>query len=178
MEDDGIITFASAIDQLYHDVGFRRFFNDLLAAAPYPAFRWETPSVTIATADRPFECVLLDAPGLDREADASAFASQFAATSDGEQAIAFTNLGGDATLIVPRPIAESDVYCHIALFVRNAPISQQEALWSLVGETMQQRLNRRPAWLNTAGAGVPWLHVRIDDRPKYYGHAAYRQPPS
>jgi hypothetical protein len=29
-------------------------------------------------------------------------------------------------------------------------------------------------WLSTAGAGVPWLHVRLDDAPKYYGHAAYR----
>jgi hypothetical protein len=31
-----------------------------------------------------------------------------------------------------------------------------------------------PEWLSTAGAGVSWLHVRLDDRPKYYGYAPYR----
>jgi hypothetical protein len=29
-------------------------------------------------------------------------------------------------------------------------------------------------WLSTAGMGVPWLHVRLDDRPKDYGHRPYR----
>ncbi|MFL6237620.1 MAG: DUF6940 family protein [Thermoanaerobaculia bacterium] len=24
------------------------------------------------------------------------------------------------------------------------------------------------------GAGVSWLHVRLDDRPKYYGYGPYR----
>lgn len=163
------------MELLEHDVGFQRYFNDLLAAAPYSAYRWETPGVTIATVDRPFECVLLDAESLDRGADGSAFTSQFAASRDGEQAIAFTNLGGDATLIVPVPAAESDAYCHLASFVRKAPNGQQEALWSLVAATMLARFSNRPAWLSTAGAGVPWLHVRIDDRPKYYGHAPYRQ---
>ena len=26
----------------------------------------------------------------------------------------------------------------------------------------------RPVWLSTEGSGVPWLHVRMDSRPKYY----------
>jgi hypothetical protein len=32
---------------------------------------------------------------------------------------------------------------------------------------MSRRVNMKPVWLSTAGAGVPWLHVRLDDRPKY-----------
>ncbi len=39
---------------------------------------------------------------------------------------------------------------------------------------MLKRIGEAPMWLSTAGAGVPWLHVRLEDRPKYYGHAAYR----
>jgi len=39
---------------------------------------------------------------------------------------------------------------------------------------MTRRLSSRPVWLSTAGGGVSWLHVRLDDRPKYYHHAAYR----
>ncbi len=29
-------------------------------------------------------------------------------------------------------------------------------------------------WLNTEGGGVAWLHVRIDQRPKYYHYAPYK----
>jgi len=32
-------------------------------------------------------------------------------------------------------------------------------------------------WLSTSGLGIAWLHVRLDERPKYYTHAPYRSPP-
>jgi hypothetical protein len=59
-------------------------------------------------------------------------------------------------------------------FVRNAPEAQKHALWSIVGKVMEEELGPAPIWLSTAGAGVSWLHVRIDRKPKYYGHAPYR----
>jgi hypothetical protein len=59
--------------------------------------------------------------------------------------------------------------------MRQAPEQQKHALWKLVGAAMQHRLGIKPVWLSTAGAGVSWLHVRLDDRPKYYGYAPYRQ---
>ena len=31
------------------------------------------------------------------------------------------------------------------------------------------------AAFSAAGAGVSWLHVRLDDRPKYYGFLPYKQ---
>jgi Family of unknown function (DUF6940) len=31
------------------------------------------------------------------------------------------------------------------------------------------------SFFSTAGAGVAWLHVRLDDRPKYYGYPPYRR---
>jgi hypothetical protein len=40
---------------------------------------------------------------------------------------------------------------------------------------MHQRVSAKPVWLSTAGGGVAWLHVRLDDRPKYYAHAPYRR---
>src|SRR5262249_23024246 len=43
---------------------FRTLFTALLADAPFAAFRWETPALTAATADRPFEFVVLDSPEL------------------------------------------------------------------------------------------------------------------
>lgn len=56
------------------------------------------------------------------------------------------------------------------------PAAQRRALWSHVGAALEARLGETPLWLSTAGMGVPWLHVRIVRRPKYYRHAAYRTP--
>jgi len=66
-------------------------------------------------------------------------------------------------------------YENIAAFVREAPEAQTHFLWRLVGNLMERRLGPSPVWLSTAGAGVPWLHVRLDQRPKYYSHAPNRQ---
>lgn len=152
------------------DAGFRTFFTQLLADAPYSAFRWETPAVTSATLTRPFEFVLLDDPALDRLPDRAAFAEHFADAD----IVTFPNLGGDAVLVVPCPVAADSAYGHLAAFLRGAPEAQRDALWRAVAAAMANRVGKKPVWLSTAGAGVAWLHVRLDDRPKYYGHAPYR----
>jgi hypothetical protein len=166
-------TVADVMEGWQENARFRAFFNDLLAAAPYSAFRWETPAVTAATLSRPFEFVLLDSPGLARTPDANAFSEHFPRAADG--VTAFANLGGDATMVVPTPIAAHSAYGHLAAFVRLAPEPQRQALWQAVGNALSQRVNDKPVWLSTAGAGVSWLHVRLDDRPKYYGFAPFRR---
>ena len=138
---------------------------------PFDAFRWETPSVTSATLSQPFEFVVLDSPRLERAVEPEAFAEHFQSATT---VVSFANLSSDAVLVVPTPVAESTAYGHLASFVRGAPGSQQQELWKSVGEAMIQRVGAKPVWLSTAGAGVSWLHVRLDDRPKYYGYAPYR----
>ena len=171
--DAAPVPYAEVLRLWQEDETFRAFFLDVLANAPFSAFRWETPPITAATANRGFEFVLLNSPGLARPPEPAAFAEHFSGAG-GEVAIAFANLGGDARLVVPSPQAAPAAYGHIAAFVRQAPDSQQHALWQLVGTAMQERLSDRPVWLSTAGGGVAWLHVRLDDRPKYYGYAPYR----
>jgi hypothetical protein len=153
---------------------FRSWVNSVLAAAPYSAFRWETPPIHRSLADRPFEFALLDSPGLARSPSFDAFAEKFSAGRR-EMVLAFPNLGGDGTMIVPSPLGPSSAYGHMAAFVREAPAEQQDALWRLVGEETEKQVSDAPRWLSTAGAGVPWLHVRIDSTPKYYGHRPYTQ---
>lgn len=164
-------TSAEVIAAWRTDATFRTFFNALLAETPFTAFRWETPGVTIATLDRPFECVLLDDPWLARRPDPTAFAEHF---TQSQSVVAFPNLGRDAVLVVPCPLADHSAYGHLAAFVRHAPGAQRDALWLAVGDAMAKRVGDRPVWLSTAGAGVSWLHVRLDDRSKYYGYAQYR----
>ena len=61
-------------------------------------------------------------------------------------------------------------YCE----VRHAAQDQTDELWRLTGEEMAARISDNPLWLNTHGGGVAWLHIRIDNRPKYYGYKPYK----
>jgi hypothetical protein len=87
----------------------------------------------------------------------------------------FPTLGGDAVRVVPCRAADPSAYGHLAAFARLAPEPQRHALWRAVGDAMARRVGAKPVWLSTAGAGVAWLHVRLDDRPKYYGYGPYRR---
>jgi hypothetical protein len=167
------VAFADVLRCWEGDRDFRTFFVGLLADAPFGAFRWETPPVTAATLARPFEFVLLDAPGLDRGPDPSAFDDHFRTAPPGATVVTFPNLSGDAVMVVPLPAVDPGTYVHLAHFVRGAPEAQRHDLWRAVGAAMRARAGERPVWLSTAGAGVAWLHVRLDARPKYYGHRPY-----
>ena len=171
--DSSPVSYAEVIRQWQNHSDFRAFFIDLLLNSPFPAYRWETPSVTMATADQPFEFVLIDSPEISLDPDPAAFAEHFEKTEPGG-VVEFPNLGGDAILIAPCPDEFKSDYGHLAAYLRNSHEPQQHLLWQLVGAVMQRRISSKPVWLNTAGGGVAWLHVRLDDRPKYYGYAPYR----
>jgi len=175
IERDGEpVTYGRVIDLWIESSEFRSFFIACLADAPFHALRWETPPVTADTLDRPFEFVLVDSPWLAAPPDSSTFAEHFSASA---LAVTFANLGQDAILVAPCPTAGPADYCHLAAFLREAPDLQQHELWRKVGLAMRSRVSSRPVWLSTAGGGVDWLHVRLDDQPKYYSHAPYRRTP-
>jgi len=167
------VSFAEVIFQWQSNSEFRSFFTDLLLDSPFRAFRWETPPVTTASIDQPFEFVLIDSPEISLGPDPAAFAEHFE-NADPGGVVEFPNLGGDAILIAPCPDGSQSDYGHLAAYLRNSHAPQQRLLWELVGAAMQRRISSKPVWLNTAGGGVAWLHVRMDDRPKYYGYAPYR----
>jgi hypothetical protein len=169
--DGRVVSYGEIVRLWQVDEAFRAFFVKLLANCPLAGFRLETPAVSRSTASGAFEFVLIDTPSLPRAGDAGAFAKHFAADAP---AVAFANLGRDATLVVPCPRGPADHYAHLATFVRNAPAAQVDAFWRLAGVTVEAALGERPVWVSTAGLGVSWLHLRIDERPKYYAHASYR----
>lgn len=173
---DAPARFSDVLDAWAQDEAFRDWFTELLAASPFSTFRWETPAITADAVGRAFTFATIDAPELARRpADPSAFSDAFRNRPEGP-VIAFPNLSGDATMIVPRPLGPSGTYGSFGPFLRLAPGPQRHALWQAVAAAVRVRLDSRPAWLSTAGAGVPWLHVRLDDRPKYYAHGPYRSP--
>lgn len=173
-----IMTVRAVMDAWRKDDDFVAFFAEQLGEAPYPAFRWETPAVTERHLDRPFEMVLVESLALAKaNASAAAFAAPLGrARTEGHLAACFANLGGDAQLIAP--VGEDGEPCcaHLAAFCRKAAMDRQVAFWKAVGAAMRKHVRSEPVWLSTAGHGVPWLHVRLDSRPKYYAHGPYRSP--
>ena len=172
-KDLSVVSYVEAIRQWEHSSDFRAFFIDVLLDSPFTAFRWETPPVTIASEDQPFEFVLIDSPEISLDPDPSAFNAYFDKAGPGGVA-EFQNLGGDAILIAPCPDDSQPDYGHLAAYLRNSDVRQQHLLWKSVGAAMQRRISSKPVWLNTAGGGVAWLHIRLDDRPKYYRYVPYR----
>jgi hypothetical protein len=172
---DRALTVRDVIALWRDDAAFRDFFLATLAASPYPAFFWEMPTVDSGTLTRPFECAVLRSGALARmPADDTDFAEHLRGP---EPVAAFPNLGSDALLIAPRKIADADFYGHIAAFVRGAPREQQHTLFHHLALEIENRLATSPTrfWISTAGLGVPWVHLRLDERPKYYQYRRYAE---
>lgn len=167
------LTYGQVLHLWTSDTTFQSFFSELLMQSSFSAYRWETPAVTADTVELPFEFVLIRSDGLERPARPRAFEDHF----DQSFVVTFPNLSGDAMMVVPCPQDERSAYTHLAAFIRGASEEQTRALWNAVGTAMQRQLGARPIWLNTAGMGVPWLHIRLDSHPKYYNNAPYKPAP-
>ena len=169
------LTYSEVIELWQENNSFNSFFSSLLAEAPFLAYFWETPPITISDIHQTFEFVLVNSPQLARVyPNPSSFQQYFQSVSVGEEVITFPNLRQDALLVVPCPVAEKSAYPHLASFVREAPESQQQKLWQCLGKTIQQNIDRQPMWISTSGLGVYWLHVRLDSYPKYYTYTPYK----
>ncbi len=171
--DQSVLNYDQVIEHLLSNELFRAFFIETLTDSQFSAFRFETPPVSQDSRFHPFEFVLIDSPWLDRPQDMVPFEEHFEDPGD-DEILVFDNLGGDATLIVPTPINNNVNYAHFAAFLRTATDSQKDQLFETISQTLSGRLGGKPVWLNTAGGGVDWLHVRLDSRPKYYAHQPYR----
>lgn len=47
--DAQLATFADIVNWWHDDAAFRSLFNEVLASAPFTAFRWETPAISKET---------------------------------------------------------------------------------------------------------------------------------
>jgi len=172
-ESGSQLRFSDVLSLLCESADFRHYFSEELLSVPFKAFRWETPPVTTASIERKFEYVIIDSPELLQMPDIATFSKYFQSHTVDDVAV-FPNLGKDAIMVVPCPITKDSAYAHIAEFLRNSPEQQRDLLWKAVGQAMVSRLSAEPLWLNTAGAGVAWLHIRLDSSPKYYHYLPYK----
>jgi hypothetical protein len=174
-DGDRLLTVESVLDALQKEPRVGSWFGASLAALPWRAFYWECPPLTPASLSDPFECVALEAPSLiGPAAEPDAFRAYLDATPPESLVAVFPNLSGDAILVAPTEGDGRRGYPHLGLFLRAAPSRQIAAFFSALASQGLRSCREGPAWVSTAGDGVPWLHGRVDRRPKYYRYAPYR----
>ena len=157
---------------LERNADVRAVLTETIRSHDADALYWECCAWK-ADADPLFEMVIISTTAMvKRTTDRSAFEQHF----DGSLVQTFPSLRGDAQLVVPEPIGRTDCFGHLLSWIRTADPEQVDALWMAVARAIAQwRSDKRGTlWVSTAGGGVPWLHVRLDSRPKYYKHAPYR----
>jgi len=172
LENKTILSYHQLLDRLGNNQDFRTFYNELLKSAEFEAFCWENPSLTLEEKDQPYEFVLIKSNALAKvKPEPDTFQEHYASN---QSVVVFWNLGKNAQLIVPTPSKPNASFAHLANFVRTAPANQIDDFWRVTGETFLQALDTQRKWLSTAGLGVYWLHIRIDQRPKYYKYIPYK----
>lgn len=144
------------------------------------AFIWECVPVSLQTLHQTtFAFAVRPSQALERmPCDRRSFAEHFN-QAEGKLVTSFWNLGGDSLLVTP--VSDSASFNHISSFHRLARLEEKSIFWQHVVECMKMKLASSPrklVWLSTNGLGVGWLHVRIDERPKYYGFAPFREVPA
>lgn len=171
-ENDKVLTCQEVLNLLVSSMEFRSFFNAILSDNKFDGYFFECRPFNKKSINGNFEFVLIRGDVFKKlKPNRSAFSKYFV---DYEKVVAFPNLGKNATMVVPTPIAANDVYTHLANFVRQAPENQIDAFWKKVGEACFNDLSEKNIWLSTHGLGIYWLHIRVDTVPKYYHFRAYR----
>jgi hypothetical protein len=83
-------------------------------------------------------------------------------------ATSFPNLSGDTILVIPMPMKGKN-FPTIKDFIDNSDEIQQIYFWKKVAnETKKMMKKFDKIWVSTSGLGVPYCHVRICTKPKYY----------
>ena len=170
---DEKLSYKDGLKLMKESKEFRTLIVDTISIAQQQAVFWEFPPLSKKT-DPSFEFIVNNARSLSRvSVDKTTFQSYFKPDCT---VTTFPNLGGDATLIAPCLISDKANNAHLASFLRSAPHDQIHELLRTVAQEVERWLENsdNTVWLSTSGAGVYYLHVRLDSNPKYYTYSPYR----
>jgi hypothetical protein len=174
LENESSISFQKVFKLWEKEPEFIDFYANSLKDFGFKAFFWEHPGLTENTISKPYECILQKSKTLDsRTINEQAFSDYLNSSNGAED---FLNLGKNARLVIPTKQSNSEIYKHFGSFIFNAENAQIQAFFQKVGTIVQREIEEKPMiWLNTAGMGVIWLHVRMDTKPKYYKTKNYKR---
>ncbi len=167
------LSFKEVFTLWAENVGFIKFYKEALIAFGYQAFYWEHPAINEAFLEKKYECILQRSKPLENlQSNENTFKEYIHANN---QVADFMNLGKNARLIVPTKQTDQEVYNHLGKFINFAKDEQIIKIFQQLGDAVLEELKEEKAiWLNTAGLGVIWLHIRLDTKPKYYKTKLYK----
>ncbi|MCH2085483.1 MAG: hypothetical protein MK226_24080 [Saprospiraceae bacterium] len=169
------LTFKDVFELWTNNPKFVKFYKDQLIKLDYEAFYWEHPAIKKEFLEKKYECILQRSRPLEHlPINESAFKDFI---HKNELVTDFLNMGKNAILVVPTKKIDKEIYNHMGKFIRLAEQEQIIEVFKRVGKSILEEIeNQKLIWLNTAGLGVVWLHIRMDTRPKYYKTTRYKEP--
>lgn len=174
-KNEHYLSFAEVFELWKTDASFVKFYKEELLKLNFQAFYWEHPALKTAFLEKPYECILQRSRPLEHlSINETAFQSHLFLK---EKVADFRNLGKDARLVIPTKKTDQEIYNHFGKFLRLAEEEQVIEFFQRVGKIIIEEIGQQESiWLNTAGLGVIWLHIRMDTRPKYYKTGSYKDP--
>jgi hypothetical protein len=118
----------------------------------------------------------------------TAFTNQARAARPDQPIISFPNISQDTWLVVPNEkfFARWAVACvHLVSFLKafsaaEGTIDMIHQLWIAVAKHVmgfaELKDGAERLYVSTHGTGVPWLHIRLSDTPKYYSGTLHIEP--
>ncbi len=170
--EERVLTYGDVLDLWDSCSQFTEFYLSLFSRSGFDSYIWETPPVSKETVQQPFRFIIQNIPE-PQAADRDTFKAFFDPDNDNHGVVVFDNLGNDAKLVVPSPINEDAEYSGLAEFLRGGTPEQKREIWRVLSAQIKARLSHHPVWVSVAAGGVSWLHIRIDDAPKYYRYDEY-----
>jgi hypothetical protein len=175
-ENGQFLSFADVIKRWQNSGIFREFYTATLLKHGENGCFWEHPKLNKSTVDQPYECVITQTDAFSkRTANFRPFAR---AVSPGKRISIFPNLSGEALLVVPNPPDKISFNGRdLISFHQTAPIDLVHDLWKNIGQETAKAIaaNAPFQYLSTHGLGVLWLHIRLEQSPKYYHHRPYKR---
>lgn len=172
-KEDQYLSFREVLDLWKNEEQFSIFYKEEIIRLGFDDFYWEHPALSKSYLDCVYECICKKSSIFSSmQLDERAFSEHI---HKNELVVHFPNLGKNAELIVPTKQVADPIYLHLGLFLRKAPLVQINQLFKEIASQIYVALDKHSyIWLNTAGLGVIWLHVRLDTSPKYYKTMAFK----
>lgn len=155
-------------EKLISSENFRNEIINIFIDSQFTDVFWEFPQYSANTSNNLAEFMLIESFPFG-QADSSSFAEHLKNKED-NQVVIFKNLSGDTKLIaINSHNTGNQTFCHIMEFMKKTSYENKHNLLIKIGKEMIIYTNStKPVYLSTHGHGVPWLHVRICSKPKYY----------
>lgn len=157
------------------------FINILRTFKKFKFYFIEFPPCSFKSPTVQFQFVLINAEHTELKEHIADFSDfQEYHTKKNKIVLQFPSLSKDSLLSVPVPLPKTkeEIYTSIAPFMRLGNVEQIHEIWTKVSEKLIDSIKadkKKQFWVSTSGLAVPWLHVRIDLKPKYYNYEPFKR---